>query len=219
MFRSAVRIEHGYHLIDTGAWVRQRAGEPLPKPTKALREFTTHPVFAEYRPQMDTSARMRLWCAARGWTSSEETSYHPDHDCLTEPASIVLALDADRVAYALVQVGDQPPEVRHDLTTDDGYWLQVEPVDILCPAGHRWTWLDHTCLLDQAGRYVPFGDLFGRRPGAPYAQCRDCLAYDDGDRDQPCPCQSRYTIYCPTCQQRCRLELTDVPTVPTRDHR
>jgi hypothetical protein len=213
MHHSAVRIEHGYHLIDTGAWVRQRTGEALPELTDALHEFTRHPVFAEYHPQLDTSARMQLWCAAWGWTTSEETSYYHDHDCLTEPVSIVLAVDVDQVAYALVQVGEHTPEVYRDVTTDDGYWLQVEPVDIVCPTGHRWTWLDHTCLLDQAGTYIAFADLFGRQPGAPYTQCRDCLAYDNGERDEPCPCESRWTIYCPTCDQRCRLELTDVPSI------
>jgi hypothetical protein len=115
-----------------------------------------------------------------------------------------------------VQVSDGAPRVYRDVTTDDGYWLQVEPVDIVCPVGHRWTWLDHTSLLDAAGGYVPFGDLFGRRPGAPYAECRTCLGYDDGERDEPCPCESRWTIYCPICDRRCRLELTDVPTFPTQ---
>jgi hypothetical protein len=33
---------------------------------------------------------------------------------------------------------------------------------------------------------------------------------------QPCPCESRYTIYCPTCDRRCRLELTHVPTFDAR---
>jgi hypothetical protein len=219
MHHCAVRIEHGYHLIDTSAWVRQRTGEPLPELTDAVGEFTRHPVFAMYQPQMDTAARIQLWCAARGWTSSEETSLYHDHDCLTEPVSIVLAVDADKVAYALVQAGDDAPQVYLDVTTDDASWLQVETVDIVCPAGHHWTWLDHTCLLDAAGRYLPFADLLGRRPGAPYAECRDCLAYDDGERDEPCPCESRYTIYCPTCDQRCRLELTEVPTFPTQGDR
>jgi hypothetical protein len=208
----AVRIEHGYHLIDTTAWVRQRTGEPLPELTDALHEFASHPAFAQYHPQMDTSARMQLWCAARGWTTSAETSHYHDHDFLTEPVSIVLAVDADRVAYALMQVGDDAPQVYLDVTTDDAYWVQVEPVDIVCSAGHRWTWLDNSCLLDAAGHHLPFADLFSRRPGAPYAECRDCLAYDNDERDEPCPCVSRYTIYCPTCNQRCRLNLTDVPT-------
>lgn len=223
MHHCAVRIEHGYHLIDTSAWVRQRTGEPLPELTEALGEFTHHPVFALYQPQMDTVARMQLWCAARGWTSSEETTFYHDQSALTEPVSIVLAVGnsdgVEKAAYALVQVGDGAPRVYRDVTTDDGYWLQVEPVDIVCPAGHRWTWLDHTSLLDAAGGYVPFADLFGRRPGAPYAECRTCLAYDDGERDEPCPCESRWTIYCPTCDRRCRLELTDVPTFPTQGNR
>ncbi len=209
-----VRIEPGYHIIDAGAWVRQRTSEPLADLTAALDEFTRHPVFGESHPQMATSARMQLWCAARGWTTSEETSYYHDHTCLSEPVSIVLAVDPDRCAYALVQVGSDAPDVYLDLTTDDGYWLQVEPADIVCPAGHRWTLLDHTCLLDEAGTYIAFTDLFGRAPGAPYAECRDCLAYDDWERDEVCPCDDRHTIYCPTCDQRCRLELTAVPTFP-----
>ncbi len=219
MHDDAVRIEHGYHLIDATPWVRQRTSEPLCGLTAALREFSRHPVFAQYHPQMDTSARMQLWAAARGWTTSEETSYYHDHNSLSEPVSIVLAVDPDQVAYALVQVGSDAPEVLRDLTTDADYWLQVEPVDIVCPAGHRWTWLDHTSLLDAAGSYIPFADLFGRGPGAPYAECRDCLAYDTGQRDELCPCDSRDTIYCPTCQQRCRLQLTAVPTLPGKAQR
>lgn len=219
MHDHAVRIEHGYHLIETSAWVRQRTSEPLPELTDALREFADHPVFAQYHPRMDTSARMQLWAVARGWTSSEETSYYHDHDSLTEPVSIVLAADPDRRAYALVQVGSQAPEVLGDLTTDDAYWVQVVPVDIVCPGGHRWTWLDHTSLLDNTGTHLPFSDLFGRDPGAPYAECRDCLADDSGERDELCPCEGRWTIYCPTCDRRCRLELTDVPTFPTQDTR
>ncbi len=219
MHHDAVRIEHGYHLIDAGAWVRQRTSEALRELTDALRDFTRHPVFAEYHPQMDASARMQLWCAARGWTTSEETSYSHDQTCLSEPVSIVLAVDPDRVAYALVQVGSDAPEVLLDLTTDADYWLQVEPVDIVCPAGHRWTWLDHTSLLDEAGNHTPFADLFGLTPGAPYAECRDCLAYETGERDELCPCEGRYTVYCPTCEQRCRLQLTPVPTFPARAER
>jgi hypothetical protein len=215
----AVRIEHGYHLIDTRAWVAQRTGETLPELTEALREFADHPAFGQYHPQMDTAARMQLWAAARGWTSSEETSYYHDHDCLTQPISIVLAADPHRCAYALVQVGTNASEVLADLTTDDAYWGQVSPVDIVCPGGHRWTWLDHTSLLDNTGTYLPFTTVFGRDRGAPYAECRDCLAYDNGDRDELCPCDNRWTIYCPTCGQRCGLELTDVPTYPGQDTR
>ena len=209
---TAVRIARGPPLIDTAAWVRQRASEPLPELTAALREFTDHPAWDQYHPKLDVSHRMELWCAARGWTASEETTYYLDDSCLTEAVNVVLATDGDRRAYALVQIGTDNPDVMFDRTTDDDYWLQIRPVDIVCPGGHRWTWLDHLSLLDEHGTHIPFVELFGRDPGAPYAECRDCLADYDGERDQPCQCDSRDTIYCPTCDQRCRLELTAVPT-------
>ncbi|WP_432830828.1 hypothetical protein [Dactylosporangium sp. CA-092794] len=208
-----VRIEAGYHTIDTAAWVRQRTGARVAELTSALAEFTDHPVFDDLHLHVDTSARMQLWAAARGWSTGPESTHHHTHDELSESVSIVLATDQDRRAYALVQIGHDDPDVYLDLTTDDDSWAQVEPVDIVCPAGHRWTWLDHTSLLDDTGSYLDFRDVFGRTPGAPYAECRDCLAYDDGDRDEPCDCESRHTIYCPTCAQRCRLELTAVPTM------
>lgn len=212
----AGRIEPGYHIIDTEAWVRQRTGTPVADLTAALNEFTDHPVFDDLHIHLDTSARMQLWCAARGWSTSMDTTHHHSHDVLSEPVTIVLATDPDRCAYALVQVGHDDPDVFLDLTTDDDSWLQVEPVDIVCPAGgHRWTWVDHGTLLDDTGTYLDFRDVFGRAPGAPYAECRDCLAYDDGDREQPCGCESQHTIYCPTCDQRCRLELTAIPTFTT----
>jgi hypothetical protein len=212
MSATAVRIENGYHLIDTAAWVRQRTDEPLRELTDNLAEFTRHPVFADCYPPLGTIAQMQLWCAARGWTAGDESSHYHGTCCLTEPVTFVLALDADRVTYALVQIGTDTPEVFRDVTADDAYWHQVESVDIVCPGGHRWTWLDHAHLLDHTGTDVALSDLFGHEPGAPYADCRDCLAYDDGDRDDPCPCDNRNTIYCPTCTQRCQLELTDVPT-------
>lgn len=92
MHHCAVRIERGNHLIDTSAWVRQRTGERLPELTDALHEFIRHPVFAAYQPHMDTSARMQLWCAAKGWTTSEETSFYHDQSWLTEPVNVVLAV-------------------------------------------------------------------------------------------------------------------------------
>lgn len=212
-----VRIEAGYHIIDTQAWVRQRTSAPVADLTTALTEFCDHPVFDDLHIHLDTSARMQLWAAARGWNTSPDATYHHTHDELDEHVSIVLATgpDPDRCAYALVQVGHDDPDVYLDLTTDDDYWTQVEPVDIVCPAGHRWTWLDQYEMLDDTGTYLTFRDVFGSTPGAPYAQCRDCLAYDDGERDTPCDCESQHTIYCPTCDQRCRLELTAVPTVAT----
>lgn len=207
-----VRIEPGYHIIDTQAWVNQRTSAPVTELTRALNEFCDHEVFDDLHIHLDTSARMQLWAAARGWRTSPETTYHHTHDELSDHVSIVLATDPDRCAYALVQVDHDTPDVYLDLTTDDDYWAQVEPVDIVCTTGnHRWTWPNQYEMLDDTGTYLTFREVFGSTPGAPYAQCRDCLAYDDGERDEPCDCDGRHTIYCPTCDQRCRLELTAVP--------
>ena len=98
-----VRIEPGYHIIDSQAWVCQRTSPPVADLTAALNEFTDHPVFDDLHIHLDTSARMQLWCAARGWSTSEETTHHHTHDFLSEPVTIVLATDPDRSAYALVQ--------------------------------------------------------------------------------------------------------------------
>ena len=212
--QDAVRIEAGYHIIDTPAWVRQRTSGPVTDLTTALNEFTDHPLFNNLYT-LDTSARMQLWAAARGWITSEETTHHHTDDSLSEPVSIVLATGPDRCAYALIQIGHDAPAVYLDRTTDDDHWGQVEPIDIVCLTGHRFTWLDHTTVLDEGGTYRDLRDVFGRARGAPYVECRDCLAYDNGDRDEVCGCDGRYTIYCPTCDQRCRLELTPVPTIAT----
>lgn len=80
---------------------------------------------------------MQLWCAARGWTVSEDTTYDHDDGRLTDLVNVVPATDGDRRGYALVQIGTDDLDVMVDLTTDDGSWLQVEPVDIGCPGGHR----------------------------------------------------------------------------------
>lgn len=226
-----VRIENGYHLIDAHTWVAQRTGPPLGELTDALREFIRHPVFDQHHPRLGVAARMQLWCAAHGWTVGDESTYHHDHDCLDRPVTVVLAAGPDtsprahramgatvkQAAYALVQVGHHPPQVHHDVVTDDGYWLQVEPVEIRCPAGHRWTWLDRAELLTADGFEVSMAALFGHDPGAPYAECRVCVAFDAGVHDEPCPCDGRRTIYCPTCGQRCRLTLPEIATMSSDD--
>lgn len=213
MISQPVEIGDGYFVVDAETWINQRAGHRRPDDTDALREFIASPVFDACRPTMPDSDRMQLWCAARGWIVADgDVHHHDEDDCLSEPVTIVLATDA-RHAYALVQVGTDRPVVYHDLTTDSGYWCQTRVVDIVCPGGHRWTWLDNTSLIDNRGHYAEFAAVFGPDSGAPYARCRDCAAYDNDDTDQICPCAGT-AIYCPTCRSRCRLELTDVPTHP-----
>jgi hypothetical protein len=214
MQHQAVTIHDGYHTIDPDAWVALHVGDEANDHTAALRDFLRNDAFRDYTPQMDTSARMQLWCAGRGWVISEASPLHHDHSVLDRPVTLVLATDIEDTPHALVQIGTDQPTVYRDITTDDDYWLHVETVDIICPAGHRWTWLNDRELLDHAGRYLTLTDLFGQRRGAPYSRCRDCAAFDDGYRDESCPCDNPNVIYCPACQQRCHLELAAVPTHP-----
>jgi hypothetical protein len=214
MHRNTVTVHDGYHTIDPHAWVALRVGDEARDHTAALDEFLRNNVFAEYHPQMDTSARMQLWCAGRGWQISEGSPLYHDHSVLDRPVTVVLAADDERTAWALVQIGTDQPTVYRDITTDDDYWLQVETVDIVCPAGHRWMWLNDTELIDATSGYVTLAGLFGSGRGVPYSRCRDCAAFDDGERDEMCSCDNAYVIYCPTCQQRCHLELAAVPTYP-----
>jgi len=216
MHRNAVTVHDGYHTIDSHAWVALRVGDQSREHTNALHEFLRNDVFAEYHRQMDTSARMQLWCAGRGWQISEASPLHHEHSVLQQPVTVVLAVDDERTPWALVQVGTDQPVVYRDITTDDDYWLQVETVDIICPAGHRWTWLNEREFTDDTGHYTALTDLFGPARNAPYSRCRDCTAFDDGDTDQMCICDNPHVIYCPACRQRCRVELTDVPTYPAR---
>jgi hypothetical protein len=74
----AVRIERGYYLIDTDAWVDQRVGERADDFTALLREFTGHDLFREQVTSMDVSSRVLLWCAARGWPVSEGAPIYQD---------------------------------------------------------------------------------------------------------------------------------------------
>jgi hypothetical protein len=134
------------------------------------------------------------------------------------PVNVVLASgpQPDGGTYALVQQEGDRPAVYQDITSDEGYWNQVRAVDIVCPEGHRWTWLDDTSLLDEHGHETTTAALFGSGRQAPFAPCRDCAQCDDAATDIMCDCGDSAVIYCPACNSRCRLTLSEVPTYPQR---
>ncbi len=213
-----VSVHSGYYTIDTRARLSQRTGPLLAELSSQLSEFTRCDVFGDYHPQMDTAARMQLWCAARGYRTGDGSHTWHDDEILTERIDIVLAETQDRQAIVLAAIGTSPPQVFPDVTTDPSSWLQDADVDIACPAGHRRTWdgEEHLTVHDHptaAGTTV--SALFGEGRQAPFTACRDCAAYHQDDSSSPCPHQCEgTTIYCPVCHARCALQLPEIPTHP-----
>jgi hypothetical protein len=209
----AVRIERGYYLIDTDAWVDQRAGEHADDLTELLREFTGHNLFRAQPTAMDVSNRGVLWCAARGWTVSEGAPIYHDDERLTHPVSVILATapGPSPQAVAIVIVDDRNPVVYPDITTDEGYWHQVATADIVHPTGHRMSWDGGRGLADHEGEDTTIAAVFGTDPQAPFRHCRACAAYEDSDTDLSCDCGG-WAIYCPVCGARCGLPLPEIPT-------
>jgi hypothetical protein len=217
----AVRIERGYYLIDTDAWVDQRVGDPADDFTALLREFTDHDLFRDQPTRMDVSSRVLLWCAARGWPVSEGAPIDHDDERLTRPVSVVLATapgpTSQAVAIVIVEHGQ--PVVYPDLTTDDGYWYATATVDLFCPTGHRLTWDGGRGLVDHEGQDTTIAAVFGTDRQAPFRSCRACAAFADADADADadtdtdlsCGCGG-WAIYCPVCGARCRLDLPAIPT-------
>jgi len=109
----AVRIEAGYYLIDTDAWIGQRVGDRDDEHTALLRQFIGHEAFRNQPNRMDMASRVVLWCAARRWMVAEGAPIDHDHPHLSRPVSIVLATtpDPDRRAMAIDAVDYRDPVV------------------------------------------------------------------------------------------------------------
>jgi hypothetical protein len=212
MTRDAVTLHDSYYLIDTSAWLDQRIGAHQSEQSTNLQTFTGCDVFDEYQPAMDIAARMQLWCAANGLVVGDGAVIEHDSQCLTKPVTIVLAATtgARADAVALVSVDGGPPEVYADITTDEGYWRDCTTIEIACTGGRYWTWDGGAYLHTADGAEQRITAVFGLGV-AVISRCRDCAAFDDGATDHVCPCPG-VAIYCPTCGNRCRVRLPEVPT-------
>jgi hypothetical protein len=201
-------LQRGYYVIDTDAWIAQRVGTLRTDLTEPLRDFVRHDVFAHYQPAMGTSDRVLLWCAAVGLTVEDGTPAHHDSERHTRPVTVVLAVTLDNHAVAIVWTDQRAPTVYTDVTTDSDYWHSIEPVDIVCPAGHRFTWTGDDAVFAEHGEHSSVAALFGE--AGPIVDCRDCTANQNSDTDTACHCGEPSAIYCPTCAQRCSLTLPDI---------
>jgi hypothetical protein len=207
-----VTLHDRYYLIDTHAWLEQRAGARHDTYSTQLQDFTRCDVFDRYEPTMDTAARLQLWCAAHGFALGESPSMEHDEQCLTAPVTIVLATTASLPdeALALVSVDGGLPQVYADVT-DESFWRTAATIAITCPAGHCWTWDGDRYLYAADGSEQHVTVLFARDASV-ISNCRDCLAFEDGDSDDMCRCPG-YAVYCPRCTTRCQVGLPQIPAI------
>jgi hypothetical protein len=207
-----VTIEHGHHVaIDAHGWVAQRVGDDLTELTASLHAWgrLQHLTYTS----LDWITRAELWCRARGYDIAESGPMTHDHYRLSAPVTILLAVADDHGTIAIVSVDDAPPTVYRDITTDDGYWYQVDSLDIACGCGRRWNWTGNE-LIDADGTATTVAAVFGDSPHTPFTPCPDCAAHDDHPTDPPCPTPGADPILCPHCGQRCDLDLAAVATYP-----
>jgi hypothetical protein len=207
-----VTIEHGHHVtIDTHGWVAQRVGDDLTELTASLHDWgrLQHLTYTS----LDWITRAELWCQARGYDIGESGPTLHDHYELSAPVTILLVAAGEHGTIAIVSVDNQPPTVYRDITTDEGYWYQVDSLDITCGCGRRWHWTGNE-LIAADGTATTVAAVFGDTPHTPFTPCPDCAAHDDNATGTPCPTPGADPILCPHCGQHCDLELAAVATYP-----
>jgi len=210
-----VSIEHGHLVrIDIAGWIAQRTGTEHTDLTAALRDWGRADQLTAH-PRMDWTSRAELWCAAREYLIPEGFPAHHDHAWLSAGVDVLPTQTGDYGAVVIVSVDGDAPTVYADVTTDDGYWYQVDTLDIVCPCGRRWSWQDNQ-LTTPHGQSSTVAAVFGEHPHAPFTPCPGCQAYDAGETHTPCPCPGTDIIVCPHCGRRCDLHLPPVPTLPQR---
>jgi hypothetical protein len=99
------------------------------------------------------------------------------------------------------------PVVYADTARDSGYWYDADSVEIACPNRHGWLWRTGRELVTTDGDFATLTTVFGPDLDAPFTRCPDCVAVEQGHRDQPCGCDRSAWIVCPTCGARCDVEL------------
>jgi hypothetical protein len=224
------RIENGFISIDTTAWLDQRTGGRLDDLTGDLhrwaasrhRDTSSDPSGASTTsgpPRLDRGAwqqTVRDWCTARGHTSPDPTDplagpIFIAHEMtrLDRDLWLARAVTPDGWGLAVVQVEDDAPGVYADDTRELADWFDSDTVQIFCPAGHGWWWRTGRELLTADGSFTTLTVVFGANLDAPFSRCRDCTDYDLGRCSVPCGCDGTPWIICPTCGQRCDVELAE----------
>jgi hypothetical protein len=206
-----VTIENGHDVrIDTDGWVAQRVGDEHGDLTASLHDWGR--LEQLNYSSWDWMTRAELWCMAREYDVADGGTVFHEHYWLSDEVWILLAVAGDLGPIAIVSTDGNAPTVYRDITTDDGYWQQVDSLDIVCPCGRRWNWSGNELIDD--GEATTVAAVFGDQPHTPFTDRPDCAAYDNDDTDTPCPTPGVDPIICPHCGQRCDLELAAVAIYP-----
>ena len=150
-----VRADRGQPSIDTAAWVRARTGAEHPHLTRSLHNLRgVAPFHQPHHPPVPCADLAVAWCTARGFPVAEHGPLVHDSPLLDQPVTVVLADAGRHGAIAVVNVGNAPPRVYTDLTTDKNAWYDAATVEIRSPHGHRWTSVSYTHLTLPTNREV-----------------------------------------------------------------
>jgi len=218
------RIGNGFILIDACAWLDQRVAGPRPDLTRDLHDWATQrpgataDVAASRPPRLGRygwQQAVLAWCDARGHAGPDPSDPLAGPELISHEATrldrdlwVARALTPDGHRIVVVQTEDDAPTVHDDHVTDSARWYDADTVDISCPNGHGWTWRSGRELLTADGSFTTLTVVFGPNLDAPFSRCGDCQAYDLGRRSTSCRCDRSPWIVCPTCGQRCDVELT-----------
>jgi hypothetical protein len=190
------RIEPGGFIrIDTGAWIADRTGGPDPDLTKDLHvhawNATRRPADPDHEQPSNWITVTRTWCAERGHQVLREPDLiRHDQTRLDARIWILRAIVADKYPIAVIGSSGRPATVYADTCTDSGYWFDADSVDIVCPAGHGWTWLSGRELITTRGDFTTITRVFGMDLDAPFTACPHCEKTRSACRPRGCGCDA-----------------------------
>jgi hypothetical protein len=211
-------------LIDTAAWIAARTGDVRTDLTGQLHGWARHHPDQAANPAATADRRdarrpgagwpglALAWCEHAGHQVGQpglvvHQGTRLDTSVWILPATTNNGGDGGPGAgrIAVVGLGDHPPAVYVDATTDPWAWRDADTVTITCPTGHWWVWRSGRELLTATSRPVTLTGVFGVNLDAPFSPCPDCAAFQLGRRAAPCGCDGAPWIVCPVCGRRCRL--------------
>ena len=208
----------GSVTVSTKAWLQQRVDGRLPELTGHLRRWANRhtPEGEPRKPELLPGATLRTtadWVATtRAWAEATD-SQEAEPDVIVHQGTrldtnlwIVRVTNPARRRLAVVGVNPHPPAVYGDSCASVMDWSDIS-VDILCGNGHSWTWRHGRELLTADLAFTTITRVFGQHGDTPFTPCPTCPPAAVG-RAITCGCDGTPWIRCPTCGNRCDIELS-----------